>query len=198
MIFDEKDIILQLRAGNNHAYKYIYDKYYTLLCVIAYEYVKDDFSAAIIVDDLISHLWEKRITLDIHTSLRAYLVRSVRNRCINVLDLEEEKREVSFSSMNPHQEQAVLHHESVEYPSARLFEAELEEKVLQAIDNLPEKCKRVFKMSRVDEKKYEEIASELKISVNTVKCHMKNALLKLRDELSEYLTILILHCIFFQ
>jgi RNA polymerase sigma-70 factor (ECF subfamily) len=196
MKINDNDIVLQLRTGDNHAYKYIYDKYYTLLCSIAHEYVKDDFSATTIVDDLIFHLWEKRESLDIRTSLRGYLIRSVINRCINYLNLEKEKREISFSSMNSRQEEAVLRYESFEYPSAGLLELELEEKISQAIEHLPEECREVFKMSRMDDKKYEEIASELNVSVNTVKYHMKNALLKLRNELSKYLIVLVFICFF--
>ncbi|MDR3262144.1 MAG: RNA polymerase sigma-70 factor, partial [Tannerella sp.] len=95
----EQKIIDLLKQGDNTAYKYVYDHYYTLLCAIAYEYLKDGFLCESMVDDLIFHLWEKRTTLEITTSLKSYLVRAIRNRCINYLKLERERREVTFSSM---------------------------------------------------------------------------------------------------
>ena len=93
----ELHLIHSLKSGDNQAYKYIYDHHYVLLCKIAYEFLKDDFLAESIVDDIIFHLWEKRDTIKITTSLRSYLVQAVRNRCINYLNLEREKREVRFS-----------------------------------------------------------------------------------------------------
>ena len=59
---EELHLIHSLKSGNNQAYKYIYDHHYVLLCKIAYEFLKDDFLAESIVDDIIFHLWEKRDT----------------------------------------------------------------------------------------------------------------------------------------
>lgn len=67
------------------------------------------------------------------------------------------------------------------------WEQELESEIMQAIDKLPEECGRVFRMSRFEEKKYEEIACELNISVNTVKYHIKRALALLHEDLGKYL-----------
>ena len=98
---EELHLIHSLKSGDNQAYKYIYDHHYTLLCKIAYEFLKDDFLSETIVDDAIFHLWEIRETVNITTSLRSYLVQAVRNRCINYLNLEREKREVRFSRYRP-------------------------------------------------------------------------------------------------
>ena len=81
--------------------------------------------------------------------------------------------------------------ESGDYPLGRLLEQELEDKVHDAVNGLPEDCRRVFLMSRVDGLKREEIAEKLDISVNTVKYHLKNALSLLNDELGKYMTILL-------
>ena len=58
------------------------------------ELVGDPFLAETIVGDVIFHLWEIRETLDINSSLRAYLMRAVRNRCYNHISSEKEKKEV--------------------------------------------------------------------------------------------------------
>jgi RNA polymerase sigma-70 factor (ECF subfamily) len=68
-----------------------------------------------------------------------------------------------------------------------LLENELEEKINQSIENLPEDCRNVFKKSRFENKRYEQIAAESGISVNTVKYHIKNALAQLKKDLSDYL-----------
>lgn len=195
---EEQNIIRLLKQGENLAYKYIYDHHYTLLCSIGYEYLKDDFLAETIADDVIFHLWERRELLDITTSLRSYLVRAVRNRCINHLNLEREKREVSFSAIGCNEAHILDYSEAIEYPLAVLLENELENKITQAIENLPEDCQRVFKMSRFEEKSYEQIANELGISVNTIKYHMKNALSRLSNDLSKYLIVSLYFQLFFQ
>ena len=188
---EELHLIHSLKSGNNQAYKYIYDHHYVLLCKIAYEFLKDDFLAESIVDDIIFHLWEKRDTLEITTALRSYLVQAVRNRCINYLNLEREKREVRFSVIDQQNEWINSVFPSDDYPLARLLENELEQEIRNAINRLPEECKVVFKKSRFEEKRYEQIAEELGISVNTVKYHIKNAISRLSADLSKYLLLLI-------
>ena len=190
-IVNELHLIHSLKSGNNQAYKYIYDHHYVLLCKIAYEFLKDDFLAESIVDDIIFHLWEKRDTLEITTSLRSYLVQAVRNRCINYLNLEREKREVRFSVIDQQNEWINSVFPSDDYPLARLLENELEQEIRNAINRLPEECKVVFKKSRFEEKRYDQIAEELGISVNTVKYHIKNAISRLSADLSKYLLLLI-------
>ena len=81
---------------------------------------------------------------------------------------------------------------SDDYPLGSLLEHELEEEIHHAIRNLPEVCRKVFIKSRFEGKKYEEIATELNISVNIVKYHIKSALSSLHSELGKYLIILIL------
>lgn len=188
---EELHLIRTLKSGDNQAYKYIYDNHYVLLCKIAYEFLKDDFLAESIVDDIIFHLWKKRETLEITTSLRSYLVQAVRNRCINYLNLEREKREVRFSVIDQQNKWLNTHFASDDYPLAKLLENELEQEIKNAIDRLPNECRIVFQKSRFEEKQYEQIAEELGISINTVKYHIKNAISRLSADLSKYLLILI-------
>ncbi len=190
----EELIIQQLKQGNNKAYEYLYRKHYSFLCHIAYEYVNDHFLAETIVGDVIFHLWEIRETLDIHISLRSYLVQAVRNRCLDHLSSLKERKEVTFSSFSKDSDfipdKYIL---SDSYPLGKLLEHELENEISSAINSLPEECKKVFLKSRFESKKYDEIAEEMNISVNTVKYHIKNAISILHKKLYKYLiTILLL------
>lgn len=190
MEITERIIIEQLKRGNEEAYKYLYRHHYALLCHIAHEYVGDDFLAETLVGDVVFHLWEVHETLDIQVSLRSYLVRAVRNHCMDYLSSKKERTEVAFSSIPEEGEMRYLL--SDDYPLGSLLEHELEEEIHHAIRNLPEVCRKVFIKSRFEGKKYEEIATELNISVNTVKYHIKSALSSLHSELGKYLIILIL------
>ena len=192
----EQIVIEQLKQGKEEAYRYLYRHHYASLCHVAKEYVGDEASAEHIVGDVMFHLWEVHAALDIRTSLRSYLVRAVRNRCLDYLDSRRQKHEISFSELEsgelPLEERYVL---SDDYPLGTLLEKELDHEIRRAISRLPEECRRVFLKSRFEEKKYEEIACELGISVNTVKCHIKNALSLLYKELGKYLLpCLILFC----
>lgn len=188
----EKVIMAQLKAGDERSYKYIYDHHYVCLCHIAYGYVNDHFIAETIVGDVIFHLWEIRDTLDIKTSLRAYLAQAVRNRCVNHLTSEREKTEIPMSALNP---ATVLENHLIlsdKYPLGKLLERELEKEISQAIRRLPKECREVFCKSRFEEKRYEDIAQELQISVNTVKYHIKRALSLLQADLDKYLLTFLL------
>ena len=184
MDHQEQAIVKGLRDGDNWAYKRLYDDHYVMLCKIAFAFLKDDFLSQTIVDDLIIHIYEKRETIIITTSLRSYLVRSVRNRCMNHLQLKHEKKVVNFSDMNVSDDWLFSISEPND-PLATVLEDELEQKIHHAIEQLPDECRRVFEKSRFEDKKYETIAAEMNISVNTVKYHIKNALSQLRKDLDD-------------
>lgn len=188
----ESLIVQQLKEGRERAYKFLYDQHYQILCHVAAQYVRDDFLAETIVGDVIFHLWEVRETLEITTSLRSYLMTSVRNRCLDYLKLQYNQKEVSMSSPGLQDFPVLNYIKGDDYPLGRLLEQELEGEIIKAIDRLPEECRRVFHLSRFEEKKYEEIARELDISVNTVKYHIKRALALLHEDLGKYLAAAIL------
>lgn len=187
----EQLIIEQLKIGKERAYKFLYDHHYQILCHVASQYVKDDFLAETIVGDVIFHMWEVRETLNITNSLRSYLMTSVSNRCLDYLKSQQCKHEMSMSSPG-FQDFPVLNYiKGDDYPLGKLLEKELEGEIMMAIARLPEDCRRVFHLSRFEEKKYNEIADELGISVNTVKYHIKHALALLHEDLGKYLTVAI-------
>jgi RNA polymerase sigma-70 factor (ECF subfamily) len=182
-------LVQQLKNGVDAAYKYLYDQHYQILCHVAAQYVKDDFLAETIVGDVIFHLWEVRETIEINTSVRSYLMTCVRNRCIDYLKSQYHKREMAHSDTGLRDFPVLQYVKDDDYPLGKLLEKELEDEIMNAINRLPDECRRVFNMSRFENRKYEEIAQELKISVNTVKYHIKHALALLHEDLGKYLTM---------
>lgn len=184
----------QLKRGDEQAFKYIYDCHYVMLCRFAYYILKDQSLAEEIVDDAIFYLWEHRENIDITYSIRAYLIRTVRNRCINMINSSNYKR-AHLSILPIHENINFLDTIFIEktHPLGTLLEQELEDEVLSLIERLPQECRIVFKKSRFEEKTYEQIAKELNISTNTVKYHIKNALSFLQDKLHDYLKLLVLY-----
>jgi RNA polymerase sigma-70 factor (ECF subfamily) len=184
-------ILIGLKNGNDDAYRYLYDEYYTKLCRVANFYVRDTFVSENLVGDLIFNLWENREELVIRESLNAYLFTSIRNRCYNYLSQAHVQRE---SSITPLQEDSLIFsmHSETDLPIGILMEKELQNVVDIAISRLPEQTKKVFELKRYEDLSYEDISSQLDISVNTVKYHIKSATKLLREELKEFLTVLII------
>ena len=188
----ETEIIKGLKAGHEDAYKYIYERQYQILCIIAKEYVDDTFTAEMIVSDVIFALWKNREEIDINLSLRSYLIKAVRNRCLNYL-AQLNKREDVHSHIGDLLEKEQIHYEEQHgYPLSNLIEKELDIKINNCINNLPALTRRLVCLSRFENLKYEEIAQEVNVSVNVVKYHIKSALSHLREELKDYFPLFLL------
>lgn len=183
----ERKIIQQLKQGKDSAYRYLFDVHYEPLCRVAYAFLKDKFLAESVVGDVIFNLWEKRQDINIQISLRAYLVRSVRNRSINYLNQEYVLKESVSDLSDELLETKGTDQYYEQYPLAILIEKELEEEIAQAILGLSVETRAVFELSRFEGLKYIEIAEKLGISVNTVKYHIKSALLTLSGKFDKYL-----------
>ena len=177
----EGHLLKGLKEGDDNAYRELYKKHYTVLCHVASTYLRDDFLARALVDDVIFHLWEIREELDIKVPVRTYLIRAVKNRCLNYIRQNKALREISSSSgdydMFP----------DVSTPLGTLLEKEMEDTIMQIIDNLPPESRKAFKKSRFERRKYTEIAADLAISINTVKYHVKRAIAIISSELEKYL-----------
>lgn len=183
----EHKLLAQLKKGDQNAFKEIFDQHYSLLCAIAYHYVKDTAVSETLAEDALLSVWDKFEELTFTTSLKAYLLRTVRNKSIDYLRASKiEESHINIDEVSNH----------CFLPDEELFEkyvaAELEQKIEAAINTLPEECRNVFIMSRYDDRSYQEIANYLNISINTVKYHMKRALNLLREELKDYLVLIII------
>lgn len=192
MDYSEKLIIKGLKAGDQEAYRYVYDTHYQVLCYTANKYVDDKFMAETIVGDIIFKLWERREDIDINTSLRSYLAQSVRNASLDYLRSKRQRYEVAQSRLTDNDTiNNAFGTTSSDDPLDNLIGNELETHVEKAISALPYECRRVFEMSRFMGKKQAEIAKELGISINTVKYHIGNALKLLSRDLGKYIVMLI-------
>lgn len=188
----DEHLIERIKQGDVEAFEQVYKAYYELLCHFALHLIHNLAIAEEVVDDVLFYLWDHRTEIDI-VSLKGYLLRAVRNQSINAVrskSYRQEAHETEISSAEAHEFIGTLFDDS--HPLERLLLQEMEEKLREAIEQLPEECRRVFKMSRMEDKKYAEIASELGISVNTVKYHMKNAVKTLSVIMGRYLILLLM------
>lgn len=175
-----------IRIGNLNTFEELFNNYYNYLCFVAFGFVKEKYIAEEIVSDVFFTLWKKRDTIQINTSISAYLIRSVKNRCINYR--QQCKSEQRFNQAITEKMNQYSSYD--EYPIRGLLINELSALIFKSIDNLPEQCRQTFLLSRDKNMKYEEIAQQLNISINTVKTQMKIALSKLRVSLKDYMVII--------
>lgn len=186
---DDTFIISRLYKGDEDAFRYIFDNEYGLMCSFANRMLHDRTMAESIAGDVIFNLWESHERLKITSSLRSYLLGAVRNRCINELKSRIKRLSATIASLNIREEMEMLDviFTDDSQPLGTLLEQELEEQISHCISLLPKECRKVFEKSRFEGLSYKEIASELKISTNTVKYHIKQALSILHSNLDGYL-----------
>lgn len=155
----------------------LYRLYYVPLCSHAIRFVYSRQIAEDIVADVFCRFWDDRIFSNIKTSYRAYLFKSVRHSCYNYLKFEL-SRKSRASRYEPGQDAAD--------PCDILQYDELYQLLDQTINALPRQCKRVFLLSRMENKRYQEIAIELNISVKAIEAHISKALRLLERKVNDY------------
>lgn len=180
----EQQQIEALVAGDITSFEMIFRTYYQPLCNYAYTFLQDKEGAEEIVQSTFLNVWEKKDTLSIRTGVKPYLYAMVRNACLNVIKHEKikQKHAVEELAIGVHSYDSVSH---------TVAGSELELKIHEAMEKLPEQCRLVFKLSRFEELKYSEIAEQLNISIKTVENHMGKALKIMREQLRDYLPLLI-------
>lgn len=180
---EEKQVIAQVVTGDLNTFEMVFRDYYKPLVRYGNTFLKDTDETEDVVQQVFVSLWEKRTQLDIHTSIRAVLYKSVQNACLNKI------KHLKVRSAYAEDWKAT---QSEMQTSDSVQAKELNEQIQLAIEGMPEQCGRIFKMSRFEQLRYQEIADQLGLSVKTVENQMGKALKIVREELKDYLPLLIL------
>mgnify|MGYP000052918430 CR=1 FL=1 len=162
-----------------HKFEELFKGLFKPLCGYAVKYTGDLDAAKNIVHEVFIQLWDKFETLPADSNYKSYCYTAVRNRCLNYL--RDRKKFVAIGHV------ADGH---VTDSNTSLETSELAEKIESGIASLPDKCRIIFEMNRIEGLKYAEIAAKLNISVKTVEGQMSKALAIMRDHLSEFLTLI--------
>ena len=149
----------------------------------AYTIIKDNEEARDIVQRVFIKLWEKQDTINLQQSARLYLYTAVHNLCLNAI--RDQKTRKKYIDHHKHTAQHIAWETGAE-------EKELQQQIHHAIEALPPRCREVFCKSRLEGKRYAEIAEELQISVKTVEVQMGKALKILRSLLADTITTILI------
>ncbi|MBN1159372.1 MAG: RNA polymerase sigma-70 factor [Bacteroidales bacterium] len=170
--------ISSLKSGDIAAYESLFRQYYAALVLFAVKYVSDIDIAREIVQDFFVRLYEKRLTISIDVSIKSYLYRSVYNSCINYLN----QRNIHEKHVNNMR----IENELDEDAEKEIMTLDLQHKIYAIIEELPVKCRQIFKMNRFEGLKNEEIAQMLNLSKRTVETQISKALKILRKRLAGF------------
>ena len=140
--------------------------------------MKDNDTAEELVQDLFYKFWEKHESLQITTSLKAYLFNAVRNNSLKYLE--------HLKIVDKYARNYVPDEEYQEKTDDLIKVSELQQKIDSTLDKMPARVSRIFKLSRFDGLKYKEIADKLNISIKTVEANMGIALKTFRKSLKDY------------
>jgi RNA polymerase sigma-70 factor (ECF subfamily) len=174
----DSEIIRRIRQGDKQEFEKLFRSSYASLVRYAKTILKDHDTAEEIVQDLFFRLWQDRGNLTIESSLNGYLFRSVHNKSLHFIEhqkvVDRHAGEIAASA-----------DQTAEPVTEAIYYSELQSKVARVLERLPERCGVIFRMSRFEGLKYNEIAEKLSVSLKTVEANMGKALREFRKALAE-------------
>jgi RNA polymerase sigma-70 factor (ECF subfamily) len=186
---DMQEQIIGLANDDKNSFKIIFRKLYQPLCYLSLQYLADEDEAKEVVQGAFLKLWETRHELSHESNLRNFLFTIVKNNCLNILKHRQIllKHHNEIRSLELHYQYESL--SRMDFDSMEIDE--LKEKIDAAIRNLPEHCRVVFEMSRYEDLKNREIAEKLGVTQKTIEAHLTKALKILRNDLIDYLPLIL-------
>ena len=173
-------------------FEQFYITWYSRAKYFAREYVHSESDAENIIQDVFLHLYERRDLMDAYTNLTAYLFTSIKNRCLDYLRKWVLEQETAQGVQDEFEKELRMKYDSLEIFNTQFSdETDIGELLDNALQKLPERCRNIFIMNKLEGKKQKEIAEELNLSINTVESQMGIAYKKLREELKDCLPLFI-------
>lgn len=173
-------------------FEQFYITWYSRAKYFAREYVHSESDAENIIQDVFLHLYERRDLMDAYTNLTAYLFTSIKNRCLDYLCKWVLEQETAQGVQDEFEMELRMKYDSLEIFNTQFSdETDIGELLDNALQKLPERCRNIFIMNKLEGKKQKEIAEELNLSINTVESQMGIAYKKLREELKDCLPLFI-------
>ncbi|MCW9706492.1 RNA polymerase sigma-70 factor [Fodinibius salsisoli] len=177
---DIKLWISKIREGDREAFEKLFLRFYDPLCKFAWRYLRSAHISEELVQDVFLTVWESRESLDPEKSIKSYLYKAVKNKALNHLKhknlAEDYNQQIDWLNSTSISQIHDFNNEDSKFVKA----------VQKEIDNLPEKARHVYKLSRKDGLTYQEIADILDISKRTVESQISRSLKILRERLAQY------------
>lgn len=167
-------LLYRLKEGDLTAFDELYLNYYKLLCTSAFFYIKNEQEAKDLVQSLFLDIWDKQLYRHFHEDIRGYLFRAIKNRCINHLKWQkvQDRRNKGYAASQdltgiPYAEAAPDSYQQLHI----------------ALEDMAGQKKLAIQMVYMHGKRYQEAADDMRISINSLKTHLRTGLKILRGEI---------------
>lgn len=185
-MFEIKQNSLPTKEKDELLFEAIFKQYAKPLFYYAAKFVGDEMAKDIVQDTFVK-VWSDQ-SLVVTKSLNALLFTSIRNSCLQQLEKQKVRNRYAESVKLKIQTEELLFY--MEERSS-LIEQELEDKLNEVLNTLPERCRQIFMLSRFENKKNREIAEDLDISVKAVEKQITRALTTIRSEMKDFLPLIL-------
>ncbi len=181
------EILQLLNKHQEAAFEVVFKLYYPRLVYFAKEFVPDSEAKNLVQDAFIS-MWDKKPQFINESQLQSYLYTNVKNNCL--MFLRHEKVKKKYKTEAAFQKQNSIYTEALSgLDTSSVTFQEIESIIEKTLLELPDRCREVFVLSRMEGKKNKEVAEALDISVKTVEAQITKALKTLRVSLKDYLPL---------
>jgi RNA polymerase sigma-70 factor (family 1) len=167
----------QVAVGDTRAFRQIFDALFSNLTKFSFSFVHSKEAATEIVDELFVQLWIKRTDIMKINDLRVYLYTATKNASLNYISKKAKQIEVE-----PY-ENLIVQMTDLVSPEQIMITKEMLQKIKEAVDSLPPRCKLIFKFIREDGLSYSEVAEILGLSIKTIDAQMVIAVSRIRGKL---------------
>jgi RNA polymerase sigma-70 factor (ECF subfamily) len=167
----------QVAIGDTRAFRQIFDALFSNLTKFSFSFVHSKEAATEIVDELFVQLWIKRADIMKINDLRVYLYTATKNASLNYISKKAKQIEVE-----PY-ENLIVQMTDLVSPEQLMITKEMLQKIKEAVDSLPPRCKLIFKFVREDGLSYSEVAEILGLSIKTIDAQMVIAVSRIRGKL---------------
>ncbi|MDD4661567.1 MAG: RNA polymerase sigma-70 factor [Massilibacteroides sp.] len=179
----EHNLLIGLVNGDESSFCELYALYKGRLIYFAMKFLKSTEFAEDVFQDAFASVWENRRFINPNQPFAPYIYTIIKNRILNLLAGIEKETELKQKLIS----NAVNYTQGTEN---RLLENEYEDLFQKALNTLTEQQRRIFELSRTEQKSHKEIAEELNISVYTVQQHISTSLKTIREYLKKHAGVL--------
>lgn len=187
MDFSSKEILQKIISGDEPSFESVYRFYYPRLNYFARQYLFDPESSKNIVQDVFTELWDKRLTFREDTNLNAWLFTVTKNKSLKIIS--QHKAQLNYDNYIKSRQMDINYKSLADFDTSHLIFEELQTQLQAALEKLSPACRKVFEMSRFEDKKNREIAEELNLNIKTVEAQISKALRILKADLKDYLPL---------
>ena len=168
-------IVNRIKDGDNRAFDILFRRYYQRLFAFANKFTQDESISKDIVQEAFIKIWETRATIQ-NISIEAFLYKIVRNQCLNYLRNLKVFKNKSIKLENASKLEELYRITIVKNEPYYLIEEELNREIENILKKLPDTCRKVFELSRIEGLMNKEIAVRMNFSVKNVEKNISIAL----------------------